>query len=202
VVTSSAIRPWTDELGELRAQVLVGVTNTGGTPGFLPQAATTYEIRSPDGVAVARGRFGHVFPPLVEPGERTWFVDAISAAFTDPTALAAPRVVLDERAATPRDLVRHALLHIDGAQWEVDQDGRVTVSGVVVNAGTERVERWSAGVILLDARGVPVAAAYEIGDDRPLEPGQAASFRTDYPGSGPIDEGAVATIEAVAVALD
>ena len=201
-VTSSAIRPWVDELGELRAQVLVGVTNRGGLPGYLPSAASAWEVRSPDAFAVSQGRFAHVFPRLVEPGGTAWLVDALSATFTAPGDLRELVVTLDAREATPEDLGERGELTVDDVEWRVDATGTLTVSGVVENTGSRTIERWSAGVVLLAADGSPLAAAYEIGEVDPLAPGSTASFSTSYPGSAPVEDDEVASVVARAVPLD
>jgi hypothetical protein len=196
------VLPWTDSVGELRAQVIAGVTNEGGAAGYLPAAATTWEVRSPDGFAVARGRFAHVFPRLVEPGATAWLVDALSATFAQPSELTTVSVTLDERPASAVDAGEAESITVADVDWHLDAEGRLSVSGTVANGGSVPVARWSAGVILVDADGRPLAAAYEIGAEGPLDPGATASFSTAYPGSGPVAAEQVAEVIAVAVPLD
>jgi hypothetical protein len=201
-VTASAVRPWVDELGELRAQVLVGVTNQGGSAGYLPSSASAWEVSDAGGFAVSRGRFAHVFPRLVEPGATAWLVDALSATFTERADLGALTVTLDERAATAEDRAETGALTVGDVTWRLDAAGRLSVSGVVENVGDQRIGRWSAGVVLVAADGTPLAAAYEIGDVDGLAPGGTARFSTSYPGSAPVAQDEVDGVIAAAVPLD
>jgi hypothetical protein len=191
-----------DPLGQVRAQVLVGVTNRGGMPGYLPPAATTYRVLGPRGDLVARGRFAHAFPPYIEGASTGWLIDTLSATFTDPEEIGTVEVALNGQPAQPGDSGRATALTAADTRWELADDGTVEAMGSVVNVGDRLVGRIAVGVILLGHQGEPLAGVYDVEDVRDLAPGESATFSTSYPGSPPLQMADVATARAFAVALD
>jgi len=200
-VSNAVIRPWVDSVGEVRAQVFVGVTNRGGTAGYLPPAETSYRVKSPAGDTVAQGLFAHVFPAYVEPGRTAWFVDTLSATFTDGDALDSVDVDLATRPPDQADADRASSLSVTNVDWSIESDGTVVAFGRTTNDGALRVSRLAVGVILLGYAGEPLAGVYDVQDVHNLEPGASAPFSTSYPGSAPVRRAAVASVQAFAIAI-
>jgi hypothetical protein len=200
-VTATVLHPWVDPFDEVRAQILVEVTNQADAAAYLVPGETAYRVTSPGGETVAGSRFAHVFPPLVPPGGRAWLIDTISATFVDPADLRALDVTVEERPPEDGDEDRAAGLVVQGVEWRASATGGLEASGVVANTGSTTVGRIAIAVILLGQNGQMLAGVYDVDDARDLAPGETASFTTDYPGTAPLDPTIVAGAEAVAVAM-
>jgi len=102
-VEQATIRSWTDPFGEVRAQIIVSVTNGGTAAASLPRSGTAYRVMSRDGTVVALGRFAHVFPTVVGPDETAWFIDTLSATLANQSELADVEVALEAVARRARE---------------------------------------------------------------------------------------------------
>jgi len=197
-VEQATIRSWTDPFGEVRAQIIVSVTNGGTAAASLPRSGTAYRVMSRDGTVVALGRFAHVFPTVVGPDETAWFIDTLSATLANQSELADVEVALVTGDPGPAES-RAVPLSVSDLAWREGSDGGISVTGTVRNYGRETVPRAEVGVILLADDGSPLGVVYDVSSVRDLAPGETSAFTTAYPGTAPIDPAEVAQTVAIAI---
>jgi hypothetical protein len=194
-LVDAIVTSWVDDVGEVRAHVVATVENRGGSAARVPGSESSFLIVDADGAAVAGGLFGHAFPPVVQPGERAFLMDTLSATFADPDEIA--DVVVEVAFEPTADTLR--AVDVADLEWTTGAGGLV-VSGDVQNAGTDEITSAAVAVVLLDARSRVLGGVYDLTDVAGLAPGVRVRFRTAYPGLPPIEPAEIA--EAVVVAFE
>jgi hypothetical protein len=192
-VSQAVAVSWTGD-GATRGHVVAGVTNEGDTAVALDRAGTPYEVRDEGGDVVTSGRFTYPMPSTIAPGETAWFVDTMAAIFVEPEgdwSLTLEPQFAPAAAAAPR----YAVTDVD---WNVSPDGKLVATGQVTNDTTAAGTQAIVTVILLDARGRPLAGLYDLTDAASLAVGESRAFETDYPGAPPVDPELVADVVAFA----
>jgi hypothetical protein len=192
-LVDAVVTSWIDDLGEVRAHVVATVENRGGAAARLPGSESSFTIRDGEGASVAGGLFGHAFPPVVEPGERAYLIDTLSATFADPEEVVdvEVEVVFESTTDTIRDI------EVANVTWDSGPDGLV-VTGDVENGGEDEIGSAAVAVVLQDARSRVLGAVYDVTDVAALEPGASVRFSTAYPGLPPIEPGQIAAPVVVA----
>jgi hypothetical protein len=193
--TGQHLAVWEDAFGAVRAEVVVTLRNTGGSPVEVALSTATWTVVDDAGEEVASGRFAHAFPPVVEPGGEAYLVDGVSAAFAEADELTQLEVRVLGQSAGERDAP--VPLEVKNLDWSPTEDGGVTVSGQVENASTEAVREASVAVLLRNDSGEILAAVYDVAIG-PLAAGDSRPFDTAYPGTPPVDPAEVAAADAVA----
>ena len=197
--SAASLRTWTDEFGEVRAQIVVTARNTGGAAVAVPGSQTTWRVLDQAGQVVTSGRFARAFPPVVASGESVQLIEAVTATFADPEELATLDVTLVSR---PADGGSPAVMPLDvsAITWEANTNGSVRVSGEVANTTHLAVHDVAVAVVLRGDAAQVLAGAYDVSLGS-LEPGASATFSTDYPGTPMIDVALIATAEASAFGM-
>jgi hypothetical protein len=185
---------WEDRFGAVRAEVVVTVRNTGGSPIGVALSTATWTVTDHAGDSVASGRFAHAFPPIVEPGGEAFLIDGVSAAFAEADELAKLEVEVQGEPVGDEDGL--VALDVADVHWTSDDDG-VVISGRVENPSANAVREAYAAVVLRNDRDEILAAVYDVAIG-PLGPGESRPFDTAYPGTPPVDPDEVAIADAVA----
>lgn len=193
--TAKRLSVWEDALGAVRAEVVVAVRNTGGSPIAVELTGATWVVSDEAGEPVATGRFAHAFPPLVEPGGEAYLIDGVSAAFAEPDELARLEVQVPGEAVGEQETV--VALDVADIRWTPADGGGVEVSGRVENRSVNAVRDAYAAVVLKNDQGEILAAVYDVALGT-LSAGESGTFHTDYPGTPPIDPRDVAVVKALA----
>jgi hypothetical protein len=186
---------WEDPFGAVRAEVVVTVRNTGGSPVEVALSTATWTVSDEAGQPVASGRFAHAFPAVVEPGGEAYLIDGVSAAFAEANELATLEVDVQGEPAGHADAPVE--LEVADVEWTQTDEGGVVASARVENPSTEPVSEVSAAVLIRDGSGEIVAAVYDVAIGS-LGPGESRTFDTAYPGTPPVDPDSVASAEGVA----
>jgi hypothetical protein len=186
---------WEDSFGAVRAEVVVTVRNTGGSPLRIALSTARWTVTDEEGGAVASGRFAHAFPPVVEPGAEAYLIDGVSAAFAEAGELA--KLEVEVEAESEDDDDRPVALTVADVDWTTTDDGGVVVSGRVENPSTDAITDAKAAVVLRNDRDEILAAVYDVAVG-PMAAGESRTFDTAYPGTPPVDADDVATVVAIA----
>jgi hypothetical protein len=195
--TDEQLRVWTDALGEVRAQVVIVGTNTGGEPVVVEESASRWSVLDPAGTTVASGRFARSIPAVVAPGGSVVLVETLSATLADAAELATLEAQVVTRPAGEEAAGSVVTLDVSDVAWEAGPDGAIAVTGRVRNDGDASVSDVQVAVVLRDSDGAVLAAAYDVSIDA-LDAGETREFTTSYPGTPPIEPSEVVSAEAVA----
>jgi hypothetical protein len=156
--------------GYVQGQVILEVTNTGGTWADISSYDSSYTIYAENGDITEASSFTSAAPHLIGPGETSYL-------FTD---------VFDEAALADYDHAEGDGYYDDARELQIvltvtdtkvrDQDfGGVEVVGKVNNPGSQRVDSCELGAIFLNAKGEPMGVAWTYVDN--IEPGGSRSFQ-------------------------
>ena len=180
-----------------RVAIMAVLRNDGPSSVTFPPSSTRFALGAQDGNAVlADGTFTYLIPASVGPGERAYAIEVMPALFAGPATLG--RVtVMPVATLAERPMAR---LKTSDLTWSTSTDGQLRASGTVLDDSAARVDSPFVAVIFLDADDRPLAILYELGDGG-LDPGQSATFDTDYPASVAVDPKAVVRVEAIAYDL-
>ncbi|HKG56803.1 MAG TPA: FxLYD domain-containing protein [Candidatus Limnocylindrales bacterium] len=194
-VSEQALRTWTDAYGEVRAEVIAVIRNSGRVAATLGGRNTGYTIAAPDGTIVASGVFARSFPDVIAPGEKGYLIDAVPATFVKAGDLSKLKLKV---APQPAPASTQTLI-VEDLTWTSER-GALTVSGTVRNDGQTAAGHVVVAAILRDASGRIVCAVYDTATVTDLAPAQVAKFKTSYPASAPVPAAAISRAEGVAFA--
>lgn len=193
------IRPWVDEFGQTRAQVVAQVTNRSvAAVTFRPSA---YRVLDDGGREVAHGTFSHVFPPVVAPGGHGYMVDNLRVVFARVGDLARVTTTVSAAAASPEAVQRAKDLHVEALKWSTGEGGGLRVSGMVRNAGGVEQTDVATAVVLFGRDDDVLGLVYDLTDASTVRPGPATPFDTEYPGTAPADPNDVRRVEGMTGSL-
>jgi hypothetical protein len=197
-VTVAVSRAWQDSLGLVEAHIVVEVLNEGLTRIRIRASQSSYVVRGDDGRSLANGHFAYAFPSSIGPGERAYLIETAQLAFVSPEQV--DRIEPDVQIAA--STAREPELEVSDLSWTGTPNGdTLSLSGMVTNPSRTEVTNGVVGVIFLDAAGAIVGGLYDNVQVGKLAPGETRKFQTKYPGTGPLDPTAVASVRAFAYEL-
>jgi hypothetical protein len=195
-VTVQRVRSWRTAVGATALEILVGVRNTGTSPIELDAATSRYVVTDAKNGTVAVGRFTWALPRRVVPGDVGFLVARDSTPLVTPSpALVANATVSATLAPGNVDELRVT------ASRPRPAAGTLTVPLRITNPSSSTAANVAVGAVLLDARGRPLGALYDLAGVGPLAAGASVAFTLDYPPTGPIDAGAISRVLASAYEL-
>jgi hypothetical protein len=194
--TAERLNVWEDAFGAVRAEIVVTVRNSGGSPVAVRISSARWAVRDNAGRTVASGRFSHAFPPVVQPGANAYLIDGVSSAFAEPDELAHLDVEIDDR---PVDEIDETVsLELSELSWDRADDGGIQVICRVTNPSDQALADTHAAVVLSGERGEILAAVYDVAIGA-LGPGESRQLDTAYPGTPPVEPQDVTTVDGVAI---
>ena len=140
--TAERLNVWEDAFGAVRAEVIVTVRNSGGSPVAVKTSSARWTVSDDGGRTVASGRFSHAFPPVVRPGSEAYLIDGVSSAFAEPDELAHLEVEIDDRPVEEMD--ETVSLELSEFSWDRADNGGIQVICRVTNPSDKTTARPSA----------------------------------------------------------
>ena len=193
-----AVRTWRGAFGELRLQVILEVRNAGSVWMRLPRSASTYQVFDQTRRPVAGGIFAAALPELVGPGETSYLIDTLSAAFGKPSDFRSARATVNAAPAQPPEVS----LSVSSVELSTGTDGGLRAVAQVQNDGQVAARSIIAGIIVFDRHDRPIAGLYDLTDVTQLAPGERIQFATDYPGAPPVGTESLGRVRGLAFTTD
>jgi hypothetical protein len=194
--TAERLNVWEDAFGAVRAEIVVIVRNSGGSPVAVRMSSARWTVSDEGGRTVASGRFSHAFPPVVQPGAEAYLIDGVSSTFAEPAELTHLEVDIDDRPVVYED--ETLLLELSEISWDRADGGGVQVTCRVTNPSDQAAVDTHGAVVLSGERGEILAAVYDVAIGT-LGPGESRQLDTAYPGTPPVEPQDVTTVDGVAI---
>lgn len=193
-VTRTLFKSWDDGIGYIHYQVVFEVKNTGGKNADIHSGDQSFTIFAADGSVLETGSFNYMFPQVLKPGELGYYIGG--SMFDKGTKLADVGKIEPSLSykATDKEQVAWDITNLKVAKDSLF--GGIEVSGVAKNTGTEDATMGVVGVVLFDASGEIVGGVVDNTTCMELRAGASKGFKSQYPGTPPMDPAKVKTTKA------